>query len=81
MSAFTSASYPDPATRRLSAATNTSLTVLIADVCYRYNHPAITGLDAGQVGFKHNARANMLFFDGHVSGCTEAETKGLRLSF
>jgi prepilin-type N-terminal cleavage/methylation domain-containing protein/prepilin-type processing-associated H-X9-DG protein len=87
MNASNSVNYPndDPAivVHKLAEAqaNNASTRLLIADVSWPYNHPAITVISTNQVGFKHSARANMLFYDGHVAATSTFQTNNVILSF
>jgi prepilin-type processing-associated H-X9-DG protein len=83
MNQFNSLEFPDPKTRRLAQveALNTSQWVLLADVDYRHNHPPLAMIATNQVGYKHNGRANILFFDGHVGGYSEKQTNDISLKF
>ncbi len=83
MNAFNAIEFPKPATRRLAAAqaVNPSSTVLIADVAPRYNHPPLESLEGRQVGYKHQGKANFVFFDGHAAAHPERDTNRLTLDF
>ena len=83
MNQFNSIAFPDPKTRRLAQAevSETSQRILAADVDYHYNHPPLSQISTNQIGFKHNSRANIVFFDGHVSACSEKQTNDLVLKF
>lgn len=83
MNAFNSIEFPLPETRRLAAAQayNPSDTVLMADIFKGYNHPPLLTLEPTQAGFKHNKRANILLFDGHVSAFSLKQTNNLILNF
>lgn len=79
MNASNSISFPDPRTRRLTQVVEPANTLLIADVSHPYNHPPIKKLAPGEVGFKHHDRANVLFFDGHVTAVSMKQTNNVRL--
>lgn len=81
MNAYNAVKYPEQPTRRIGQVTNSSLTVLMADIDFRFNHPAIRSLGPDQVGYKHTKKANILFFDGHVAAYAQAETGGMRVGF
>jgi prepilin-type N-terminal cleavage/methylation domain-containing protein/prepilin-type processing-associated H-X9-DG protein len=83
MNAFNSVNFPDPRTRRLAQAQagDASGTVLVADIDYSYNHPPIRAFVPNQIGYKHQERANMMFYDGHVSASSMLQTNGLALEF
>jgi prepilin-type N-terminal cleavage/methylation domain-containing protein/prepilin-type processing-associated H-X9-DG protein len=81
MNANNSIDFPDPRTRRLAAVPNPAATVLLADVAYPYNHPPIQRLDPDQVGYKHDNRANLIFFDGHGSATSTTQTNSLLINF
>ncbi len=68
MNAYNSTSYPSPRTRRLTAAQESSPAsrVLLADIPASWNHPPLPSLDASHTGYKHERRANLACFDGHV---------------
>ena len=69
MNAYTAFSYGAAATLRITAVDKPSETVLVADVGYAYNHPAIHTGSVDRVGYKHDGSANVLFMDGHVASC------------
>ncbi len=81
MNAYNSLKFPDPKTRRLGQVPNQSQRVLVADLAFVYNHPPLQRLTADQVGYKHGAKANMLFFDGHVMqhGVNQTNTLMLKI--
>ena len=56
-------------------------TVLITDVAYAYNHPPLKAFSPSEVGYKHNERANVLFYDGHVAPHSIRQTNNLNLAF
>jgi prepilin-type N-terminal cleavage/methylation domain-containing protein/prepilin-type processing-associated H-X9-DG protein len=83
MNQYNSVAFPDPKTRKLAQieALDIATRVIIADVASTYNHPALQNFSADQVGYKHGARANMLFFDGHAGAFSLKQTNGLFLAF
>jgi len=83
MNASNAVEFPKPATRRLAAAQagNPAATVLMADIQHRYNHPPLRFLDGSQVGYRHDGRANILFYDGHCSATAERDTNRISLEF
>ena len=83
MNAYNSLAFPSPQTRRLAQAQslNPAGRLFVADLAYPFNHPPIRELTPSQVGYKHRDRANILFFDGHVSPHSVRQTNELALSF
>ena len=83
MNANNALEFPKPETRKLSAAQagSPATTVLIADVQHAYNHPPLRVLDPSQVGYRHDRRANMQFFDGHTAAMAPNETNRITLDF
>lgn len=83
MNAYNSVDYPDPKTRKLAEATNrkASQTIMIADIPYAYNHPSLRRLDHRYIGYKHDGKAMVVFFDGHVAPYGANQTNGLILDF
>ena len=81
MNANVSHAYPSPETRTASSAERTTMTMLITDVSYQHNHPAVTSMDPSQVGYKHDGKANVLFLDGHVAPVTPEQAKSLLMEF
>lgn len=81
MNAHNSVNFPDLRTRRLSQVTKPAVTVLIADIVHTYNHPPLETLQPYHAGYKHNGKADMIFFDGHVLGHSLRETNTLILKF
>jgi prepilin-type processing-associated H-X9-DG protein len=82
MNAYNSIDFPDPKTRRLgSIAASASAALLLADINYTYNHPPIQSLEAFNLGYKHDHRANMIFFDGHASRNSLQQTNSLIVNF
>ena len=81
MNANNSIDFPDPHTRRLATVPNPAGTLLVADVTFTYNHVAIQRLDADQVGYKHDNRANIVFFDGHAAASSVQQTNTLMVKF
>src|SRR5690349_20733606 len=82
MNAFNSVDFPSPRTKKLGAAApSVSTTLLLSDISYTYNHPAIQTLEAYYIGYKHDHRANMIFFDGHAARNALQETNNLVVKF
>ena len=83
MNQYNSVKFPDPKTHRLAEAqaSNVVATVLIADVGYAHNHEPLPNFEPYFIGYKHNQRANMLLFDGHVSAYSFKQTNSLFLKF
>jgi prepilin-type N-terminal cleavage/methylation domain-containing protein/prepilin-type processing-associated H-X9-DG protein len=81
MNANNSVDFPDPRTRRLAQVSNPAETLLIADIAFTYNHPPIQRLDPDQVGYKHDSRANFVFFDGHAAANSTIQTNTLMVKF
>ncbi len=81
MNAYNSVSFPNPQTRRVTQATSSSTTLLLADIAYEYNHPPIDVLTPDHIGYKHSSRANILFFDGHGVAVALKQTNTLVLNF
>jgi prepilin-type N-terminal cleavage/methylation domain-containing protein/prepilin-type processing-associated H-X9-DG protein len=83
MNAFNSTKFPDPRTRRLTEAQQSfpSSRVLLADIRHQWNHPPLRSLRDDQVGYKHDGRANLAFFDGHVAPCQLRQTNELVLGY
>jgi prepilin-type processing-associated H-X9-DG protein len=81
MNAYNSIQYPDPRTRRLSQVTSVSQRVLLGDLAYEYNHPPLQYLEAKNVGYKHDKKANLIFFDGHGAPRSLTQTNNLLLRF
>jgi prepilin-type processing-associated H-X9-DG protein len=83
MNANNSVNFPDPKTRRLAQAqtANSAATALVADIDYKFNHPPLRTLDVSETGYKHNQRANVLFFDAHVASISLSQTNGLATKF
>ncbi len=79
MNAYNSVKYPDPQTRRLGTVLNPAQRVLLADLAYVYNHPPLQTMDPTEIGYKHQGRANVTFFDGHVSQVSVQQTNTLLL--
>jgi prepilin-type N-terminal cleavage/methylation domain-containing protein/prepilin-type processing-associated H-X9-DG protein len=80
MNAYNSLKYPEPRTRRMSQVPDPTRRVLVADLAFVYNHPPLRTLAPTQVGYKHGAKANILFFDGHVTQHSVNETNKLLLN-
>jgi len=82
MNAFNSVGFPSPKTRRLgSASARASMTLLLSDLSFAYNHPPIESFEPYHVGYKHDKRANVIFFDGHASQPSLLQTNGLAVNF
>jgi len=81
MNAFNAVNFPEPRTRHLGQVSCPTARVLAADLAYLYNHPPLQTVGPDQVGYKHDKKANMLFFDGHVTRHLLAETNALLLDF
>jgi prepilin-type N-terminal cleavage/methylation domain-containing protein/prepilin-type processing-associated H-X9-DG protein len=81
MNAFNSVEFPDPRTRRLSTVPTPSARVLVADLAYAHNHPPIRTFAPTQVGYKHDSKAVMLFYDGHATQHSLLQTNALLLKF
>lgn len=81
MNANNSIAFPHPRTRRMAAVPNPAGTLLVADVAFTYNHTPIERLDPDQVGYKHDNRANYVFFDGHASSESIQQTNTLMVKF
>ena len=82
MNACNSVEFPSPKTRKLSAAApSATVTLLLADISYTYNHPPIQTLEAFNLGYKHDHSANMIFFDGHASRNSLQQTNNLIVRF
>jgi prepilin-type processing-associated H-X9-DG protein len=81
MNANNSVAFPDPRTRRMAVVPDPADTLLLGDISYPYNHPPIQRLDPDQVGYKHNRRANLSFFDGHTTAISLNQTNALRVIF
>ncbi|MBM3880639.1 MAG: type II secretion system protein [Verrucomicrobia bacterium] len=95
MNQFTLLSYPpnvtSPKTARLGSVANPAQTLGTVDVSYELNHPAVIKLGPGSdktwdVGYKHggkhpDAKANVTYFDGHVSAFSARQTNGIVMDF
>lgn len=83
MNAYNELNYAQPQTHKLNEVLNRkpAATVLIADIAYKYNHPPLRELHQEQTGYKHDGRAEMVFFDGHVAAVSMKQTNGLVLDF
>jgi prepilin-type N-terminal cleavage/methylation domain-containing protein/prepilin-type processing-associated H-X9-DG protein len=81
MNAYNSLDFPDPRTRRLAQVPNPPATLLIADVAFAYNHPPIQRPDPDQVGYKHDNKANVVFFDGHAAANSVSQTNRITVKF
>jgi prepilin-type N-terminal cleavage/methylation domain-containing protein/prepilin-type processing-associated H-X9-DG protein len=81
MNIYNSVNYPNPNTRKISAAGKSSGTLLVSDVAASFNHVIVNSLLPYNLGYKHASRANMLFFDGHVAPTALFQTNGLIVNF
>jgi prepilin-type N-terminal cleavage/methylation domain-containing protein/prepilin-type processing-associated H-X9-DG protein len=97
MNQFTSADFPaNPATgqppngttAKMSSVRQPSDTLLIADLSFLLNHPAIIYLAKTDVGYKHGGRihqadgkANIVFIDSHVEARSLKQTNGIVMEF
>lgn len=98
MNQFTSTNFPTTGgqlpsarTHRMGAVREPSSTVLIADLSFELNHPAIIQLGRHadgtyDVGFKHGqrhpaGRANLAFMDASVRALGARQTNGLVMDF
>jgi prepilin-type N-terminal cleavage/methylation domain-containing protein/prepilin-type processing-associated H-X9-DG protein len=83
MNQYNSVKFPDPKTHRLTdaQAKAPSSTLMIADLGYFHNHEPLPGMTAYFIGYKHNGRANMAFYDGHVTAHSLKQTNDLTLEF
>lgn len=81
MNAYNALKFPEPVTRRLGQVPDVAMRLLAADAAYPFNHPPLQKLGATQVGYKHDKRANMLFFDGHATRYSLLQTNCLLLQF
>ena len=81
MNAYNSIEFPDPHTRRLAQVPNPSGTLMIADIAFAYNHPPIKRPDPDQVGYKHDSKANIIFFDGHAAANSVLQTNTVTVNF
>ena len=97
MNQYTSADFPasnstgqppNGTTARLGSVRQPTDTLLIADLSFLLNHPAIIYLAKTDVGYKHGGRlhqadgkANMVFMDAHVEGRSLKQTNGIVMEF
>jgi prepilin-type N-terminal cleavage/methylation domain-containing protein/prepilin-type processing-associated H-X9-DG protein len=83
MNASNSISFPDPRTRRLTQAqaTGSAMRVFVADIDSSYNHPPLRTLAKSQAGYRHQQKANFLFFDAHVAAYSLRQTNLLAITF
>ncbi|MCC7375845.1 MAG: type II secretion system protein [Verrucomicrobiales bacterium] len=87
----TGGQLPSPKTHKLSTVREPASTVLIADLSYELNHPAIINLGRQadgnyDVGYKHanrhpSGRANIVFMDAHAASINTRQTNGLIMDF
>lgn len=83
MNGFNAIRYATPKTHRLTEVQSRqpSAVLLIADIAYKYNHPPILTVADEHVGYKHSKKANIVFYDGHVSSHSLLETNAVTLNF
>ena len=97
MNQYTSADFPasnstgqppNGTTARLGSVRQPTDTLLIADLSFLLNHPAIIYLAKTDVGYKHGGRlhqadgkANIVFMDAHVEGRSLKQTNGIVMEF
>ena len=85
MNAYNADNFPKdpPRARKLTSLPpgGNATTLLMADVDHVYNHPPIEALAPWHVGYKHDRRANILFFDSHVAGIALNQTNNLQVKF
>jgi prepilin-type N-terminal cleavage/methylation domain-containing protein len=97
MNQYTSADFPDSlvtgqppngTTAKMSSVRQPSDTLLIADLSFLLNHPAIIYLAKTDVGYKHGGRlhqadgkANIVFMDAHGEGRSLKRTNGIVMEF
>jgi len=97
MNQYTSADFPasiptgqppNGATAKMGSVRQPTDTLLIADLSFLLNHPAIIYLAKTDVGYKHGGRlhqadgkANIVFMDAHVEGRSLKQTNGIVMEF
>jgi len=83
MNAHNSVEFPKEETWRLTHAESyrPSDTVMVSDIVYTYNHPPLETLQTYHAGYRHSKRANMVFYDGHVSSHILQDTNQIILKF
>ena len=81
MNAFNSVKFPSPETRKETAIATPSRTFSVGDILSTYNHPPVDSLGEDEIGFRHDRRANMVFYDGHVQAITRTQTNDVVLKF
>ncbi|PYJ80940.1 MAG: hypothetical protein DME22_22690 [Verrucomicrobia bacterium] len=97
MNQYTSADFPasiptgqppNGTTAKMSSVRQPTDTLLIADLSFLLNHPAIIYLAKTDVGYKHGGRlhqadgkANIVFMDAHVEGRSLKQTNGIVMEF
>ena len=97
MNQYTSADFPASLgtgqppkgpTAKLSSVRQPTDTLLIADLSFLLNHPAVIYLAKTDVGYKHGGRlhqsdgkANIVFMDAHVEGRSLKQTNGIIMEF
>jgi len=82
MNEYNSVAFPDPKTLRFAQveAQDNAHKMLMADIAYTWNHPPLPSFATNRVGYKHDKRANMVFFDAHVAPYSAQETNTLTLA-
>src|SRR5262249_4285024 len=83
MNASNSINFPEPRTRTLTLgqSSENAARLLLADINCVYNHPPIKSISTNELGFKHQSKANVMFFDGHASAKSNKESLSLQLGF
>lgn len=81
MNAYNALDFPGPETRQESVVISPSTTFLLSDDAKFYNHPPIQYLSSTQIGYRHNGRANYLFYDGHATPLKQSQTNGIIVKF
>src|SRR5262245_32529877 len=97
MNQYTSADFPaslatgqppNGTTAKMSSVRQPSDTLLIADLSYLLNHPAIIYLAKTDVGYKHGGRfhqadgkANIVLMDAHIEARSLHQTNGIVMEF
>jgi prepilin-type N-terminal cleavage/methylation domain-containing protein/prepilin-type processing-associated H-X9-DG protein len=81
MNAYNSIQFPDPRTVKSTSVIKPAATLLTADISYMYNHPPIKTLGPEQTGYKHDNRAMIGFFDGHISAVSTKQTNNISVRF
>jgi prepilin-type N-terminal cleavage/methylation domain-containing protein/prepilin-type processing-associated H-X9-DG protein len=83
MNLFNAVEFPEPKTHKMTQvqATRPTETLLITDIAAQHNHPPIITLAGYQVGYKHQTKVNVLFFDGHALPHSQKQTNDIVLIF